>query len=53
MMFRNSFSLAYRLPLANSKGSGETARMRRLTWTFAIRICYNDSFPMMQPICTV
>ena len=24
---------------ANSKGSGETARMRRLSWTFAVRLC--------------
>ena len=31
---------------ANSTGSGETALMRRLAWAFAVRICYNSSFPM-------
>ena len=24
---------------ANSEGSGETARMRSLAWTFAVRLC--------------
>ena len=30
---------------AKSLGSGETARMRRLVGTFAVRICYNGTFP--------
>ena len=33
------FSLALRLTWANSTGYGETARMRSLAWTFAVRIC--------------
>ena len=34
------------LPLmcANSVGSGETARMRRLARTFAVRICYSGAY---------
>ena len=37
------------LPLtwANSIGSGETARMRWLAWTIALRICYNVFFFLM------
>ena len=31
---------------ANSIGSGETARTRRLTRTIAVRMCYNDSLSM-------
>ena len=45
--FRGARDLAFflKVPLdsllvwASSKGSGETARMRRLAWTFAARIC--------------
>ena len=33
------------LAWANYIGSGETARMRRLAWTFAVPICYNGCFP--------
>ena len=40
------FPLDLLLMWANSTGSGETALMRSLTWTFAVRICCNDSFPM-------
>ena len=29
----------------NNDGSGETAHMRRLAWTFAVRICY-DTFSL-------
>ena len=46
--FRGARDLAFclKVPLdslllfASSEGSGETARMRRLAWTFAARICY-------------
>ena len=40
------FSISLRITWANGIGSGETTRMRRLTWTFAVRLCYNGSFPM-------
>ena len=45
------FTLGLPLTWANSTDSGETARMRRLAWIFAVRICYNSSFPMMRLIC--
>ena len=35
---------------ANSKGSGETARMRRLTWTFAARIGYKYQIRLTRSI---
>ena len=46
-LFRGARDLAFclKVPLdsllvwASSEGSGETARMRRLAWTFAARIC--------------
>ena len=45
--FRGAMDLAFclKVPLdsllvwASSEGSGETARMRKLAWTFAARIC--------------
>ena len=38
------FALGLLLTWANSIGSGEPARTRRLAWTFAIPLCYNGSF---------
>ena len=40
------FPLGLPLAWANSKGSGETARMRRLACTFAVHIFYKGCFPM-------
>ena len=37
---------------ASSGGSGETARMRRLAWTFAARICYKYQIRLTRSICT-
>ena len=42
--------LKFSLTWANSIGSGDIVRMRRLAWTFAVRICYNGSFPMARLI---
>ena len=39
LLFAKSFIKAYCLLKANSKASGETARMRRLAWSFAVCIC--------------
>ena len=36
---------------ANSEGLDQTARMRMLIWTFAIRICPKRYFRMAHPIC--
>ena len=36
---------------ASSEGSGETARMRRLTWTFAARIGDKYQIRLTRPIC--
>ena len=44
------FPLGLPLTWANSIGSGETARMHRLAWTSAVRICFNGSFPMTRLI---
>ena len=38
---------------AGSGGSGETARMRRLAWTFAARIGDNYQIRLTRPICLV
>ena len=37
--------------LAGSEGSDQTAQMRRLIWTFAVRIGPNTRFRMAWPIC--
>ena len=37
---------------ANSEGSGETARMRRLAWAFAGRLCYKYHNLMSWLICS-
>ena len=37
--FGQTFRLLIYFMCANSEGSGETARMRRLTWTFSVRLC--------------
>ena len=36
--------------LAVSEGSDQTARMRRLIWAFAVRICPKISFHKARPI---
>ena len=36
--------------LAASGGPGQTARMRRLIWAFAVSICSKISFRMARPI---
>ena len=43
-------SLESLLVWASSGGSGETARMRRLAWTFAARICYKYQIRLTQSI---
>ena len=56
--FRGARDLAFclKVPLdsllvwASSKGSGETARMRRLAWTFAARIGDKDQIRLTRPI---
>ena len=56
--FRGARDLAFCLtvPLdsllvwASSEGSGETARMRRLAWTFAARIDYKYQIRLARPI---
>ena len=56
--FRGARDLAFclKVPLdsllvwASSGGSGETARMRRLAWTFAARIGYKYQIPLMRVI---
>ena len=56
--FRGARDLAFCLnvPLdsmlvwASSEGSGETARMRRLTWTFAARIGYKYQIRLKQSV---
>ena len=45
------FPLDLLLMWANSNGSGKTARMRRLAWTFAFRICNNGSFRTTRLLC--
>ena len=55
--FRGARDLAFclKVPLdsllvwASSRGSGETARMRRLAWTFAARIGYKYQIRLTQP----
>ena len=59
--FRGARDLAFclKVPLdsllvwASSEGSGETARMRRLAWTFAARIDYNNQIRMTRSIFSV
>ena len=54
--FRGARDLAFclKVPLdsllvwASSEGSGETAQMRRLAWTFAARICYKYQIRLMR-----
>ena len=36
--------------LAKSEGPDQTARMRRLVWAFAVRICLKTCFRMSRPI---
>ena len=58
--FRGAMDLAFclKVPLdsllvwASSEGSGETARMRRLAWTFAPRIGDTYQIRFTRPICT-
>ena len=42
---RPKFPLCLPFRWINGTGSGETAQMRRLAWTFAVCTCHNDSFP--------
>ena len=57
--FRGARDLAFclKVPLdsllvwASSEGSGETARMRRLAWTFAARIGDKYQIRLARPIC--
>ena len=57
--FRGARDLAFclKVPLdsllvwASSEGSGETARMRRLAWTFAARICDKYQIRLTRSIC--
>ena len=57
--FRGARDLAFclKVPLdsllvwASSEGSGETARMRRLAWTFAARIDYKYQIRLTRSIC--
>ena len=57
--FRGARDLAFclKVPLdsllvwASSGGSGETAHMRRLAWTFAARICDKYEIRLTRPIC--
>ena len=59
--FRGARDLAFclKVPLdsllvwASSEGSGETARMRRLAWTFAARIGDKYQIRLARPICSV
>ena len=59
--FRGARDLAFclKVPLdsllvwASSKGSGETARMRRLAWTFAVCIGYKYQIRLMRSICSL
>ena len=59
--FRGARDLAFclKVPLdsllvwASSEGSGETARMRRLAWTFAARIGDKYQIRLARPICFV
>ena len=59
--FRGARDLAFclKVPLdsllvwASSEGSGETARMRRLAWTFAARICYKYQIHLTRSISWV
>ena len=39
LIFRQTLRLLPYFMCANSEGSGETARMRRLAWAFAGRLC--------------
>ena len=58
--FRGTRDLAFclKVPLdalliwASSEGSGETARMRRLAWTFAARIGYKYQIRLTRSNCT-
>ena len=57
--FRGARDLAFclKVPLdsllvwASSEGSGETARMRRLAWTFAARIGYKYQIRLTRSVC--
>ena len=59
--FRGARDLAFCLQVphdallvwASSGGSGETARMRRLAWTFAARIGDKYQIRLTRPICSV
>ena len=53
-------SLESLLVWASSGGSGETARMRRLAWTFAARICYKyqirltrSNYAFLSTLCAI
>ena len=47
----HSYSLQYTMiRLADSEGPDQTARMRRLIWTFAVRMCPRTHFRMAWPI---
>ena len=58
--FRGARDLAFCLKVhldsllvwASSKGSGETARMRRLAWTFAARICDKYQIRLTRSNCS-
>ena len=39
--------------LADSEGPDQTARMRRLIWAFAVRICPETRFRMARPIYSI
>ena len=42
LIFGRTLPLHPYLMCANSEGSGETARMRRLAWAFAGRLCDHE-----------
>ena len=58
--FRGAMDLAFCLKVsldsllvwASSEGSGETARMRRLAWTFAARIGYKYQIRLTRSTCS-
>ena len=52
LIFSNTLHLLPYLVCANSKGSGKTARMRRLAWAFAGRLCDKYHNRMSWLICS-
>ena len=46
----DTFSICPMILLADSGGPDQTARMRRLIWAFAVRICTKARFRMARPI---